>query len=389
MASVKERATRVELRESEKESAKPQPLRIIKRSQTVANCEAGRAAERRGRGTSGGSDESKGSPPQGVDRPLTVRKKRQGRRSVIGLSMEEPGGEVGGSVVEDIIRKHSGEWGWVRLRWGERLLMLLGFDDLEEDLDVTPKARLSAARTNSAGAFLKSELYLQSRDIEATRYSVRDNRHSMFSPQPVTRRPHIAKSSPPKIPERRPSKSKNFFLRAIGGRLSDESKSIRRKDSTASKATLVRRLSRSRNPSSSESYTDSIISTDSAYSFDPDSLDITDVSMNSRISSSQEAPHTVPQSLSASPPDVFVLCPQIIITPEISSVDTGSCFLWVAIEVTGTLQRADGLEDREHEYGPRPSNPLISGMLCFSQSLLVLMRLFRTLALWPFTFHAY
>lgn len=111
MASVKGRSTRVELRESGREIAKPQPLRIIKRSQTIANCETSREAERRGRGASGGSDESKGSPPQGVDRPLTVRKKRHGRRSVVGLSLEEPDGEVGGSVVEDIIRKYSGELG--------------------------------------------------------------------------------------------------------------------------------------------------------------------------------------------------------------------------------------------------------------------------------------
>lgn len=244
--------------------------------------------------------------------------------------------------------------------------MMADLNGLEDDPDVTPKARPPAARTNSAGAFLKSELYQQGRDIEATRYSVRDNRHSMFSPQPVTRQ-SINKGSPPKIPERCPSKSKNFFLRAIGGRLSDESKSIRRKDSTVSKGTLVRRLSRNRNPSSAESYTDSITSTDSGYSFEPDSLDITDVSINSRLHCYQGAPTSAPQSDSIPPPDVFVLCPQIVITPEISSVDTGSCFLWVAIEVTGTLQRADGLENREHESEPRSSNLRISGILYFPQ----------------------
>ncbi|KAH7312914.1 hypothetical protein BKA65DRAFT_148923 [Rhexocercosporidium sp. MPI-PUGE-AT-0058] len=217
---------------------------------------------------------------------------------------------------------------------------------MEDDPDLTPKAR-PAARTASAGAFLKSELYQRSLDIKATRFSVRDNRHSMITPQPSGRRPPSpTKASPPKIPERRPSKSKNFFLRAIGGRSSDESKAIRRKFSDTSRDTLIRRLSRSKNSSSAESYTGSITSTNSEHSFEPGSLDITDVSFNSRLSSSCESD---PPSSSIShilAPDIFVLCPQIVITPEISSVDTGCCFLWVAVEVTGTLQRADGYEAR-------------------------------------------
>ncbi|KAG4429880.1 hypothetical protein IFR05_014637 [Cadophora sp. M221] len=326
MASVKIGSFGVELRESE--IAKPQPLRIIKRSQTVANCSSPREIVHRGRGSSGGSCESKGSPPQGIDRPLTVRKKRQGRGSVVALSLEEPEVDLdSGSALSDIIRKHS------------------DLSEMDDDPDVTPKAR-PAARTASAGAFLKSELYQRSLEIEATRFSVRDNRHSMFTPQPSGRRPPSpTKASPPKIPERRPSKSKNFFLRAIGGRSSDESKAIRRKDSETSRGTLIRRLSRSKNSSSAESYTDSITSTDSGYSFEPGSLDITDVSINSGLSSYEGDP---PSSSMSHPlaPDVFVLCPQIVITPEISSVDTGCCFLWVAIEVTGTLQKADGYEAR-------------------------------------------
>lgn len=100
----------MELCESgEREITKPRPLRIIKRSQTLANCETSREIEYRGRRTSGGSDESKGSPPQGIDRPLTVRKKRQHRRSVIGLSLNEPTSVEGRNAVEDIVRKHSGE----------------------------------------------------------------------------------------------------------------------------------------------------------------------------------------------------------------------------------------------------------------------------------------
>ncbi|CAL3965394.1 unnamed protein product [Diplocarpon coronariae] len=335
MASVKERSTRVELRESEsgrdreREISKPQPLRIIKRSQTVANCTPSRAFVRRGRGTSDGSDESKGSPPQGVDRPLTVRKKRHGRRSVVGLSLDEPqsGSEGSGSTIEDIVRKHS------------------DLDEPEVDLDITPKARPTTARIRSAGAFLKSELHQRSFEFEPTSFSVRDNRHAMFTPQHTTRRPP-SRVSPPKIPERRLSKSKNFFLRAIGGRLSDNSKSVRRKDSEASKSTSIHRIPRSRNPSPAESYTDSIVSTDSAFSFQLGSLDIADVNINPRLSSYVGGPSSSASSDTAAVEDIFVLCPQITITPEIPSVDTGSCFLWVAIEVTGTLQKADGCENR-------------------------------------------
>ncbi|CZT43501.1 uncharacterized protein RSE6_03550 [Rhynchosporium secalis] len=254
-------------------------------------------------------------------------RKRQGRGSVIAMNMEEQEFGIGsGSSPPDLIRRNSDT----------------GVTD--DDLDLTPKARPNSARTASAGAFVKSELYQRSVDIAATSFSVRDNRHPMFTPSPSGRRPRSPnKGTPPKIPERRPSKSKNFFLRAIGGRSSVESKSIRRKDSQASKGTLIRRLSRSKHSSSTESYTDSIASTDSTHSFKPGSLDITDMGLNPGIFSYEGNPPTasIPNVLA---PDVFVLCPQIVITPEIPSVDTGLCFLWVAIEITGTLRKADGFE---------------------------------------------
>ncbi|OWP05566.1 hypothetical protein B2J93_7910 [Marssonina coronariae] len=256
---------------------------------------------------------------------MGATRKRHGRRSVVGLSLDEPqsGSEGSGSTIEDIVH----------------------LDEPEVDLDITPKARPTTARIRSAGAFLKSELHQRSFEFEPTSFSVRDNRHAMFTPQHTTRRPP-SRVSPPKIPERRLSKSKNFFLRAIGGRLSDNSKSVRRKDSEASKSTSIHRIPRSRNPSPAESYTDSIVSTDSAFSFQLGSLDIADVNINPRLSSYVGGPSSSASSDTAAVEDIFVLCPQITITPEIPSVDTGSCFLWVAIEVTGTLQKADGCENR-------------------------------------------
>lgn len=257
--------------------------------------------------------------------------------------------------------------------------------EMDDDPDVTPKARPST-RTASAGAFLKSELYQRNQDIDSTRFSVRGNRHPIFTPQPSSRRsPSPNKASPPKIPDRRPSKSSNFFLRAIGGRLSDESKAIRRKDSGASRGTLIRRLSRSKNSSSAESYTDSITSTDSSNTFEPGSLDITDVSIDSRLSSYEGNPpsSTISDVL---PPDVFVLWPQIVITPEISSVDTGCCFLWVAIEVTGILQKADGYEARYD--GPRLPSSHVSGMSIPAPTPHTLITI-RPRGLWTSTFYAY
>ncbi|KAL2060923.1 hypothetical protein VTL71DRAFT_8975 [Oculimacula yallundae] len=264
-------------------------------------------------------------------------RKRQGRGSIIALNAERHDVDTdAASLFSEFARKHS------------------DVSEMEDDLDLTPKARPRTARTASAGEFLKSELYQRSLDGEATRFSVRDNRHSILTPQPSNRRPPIpSKATPPKIPERRPSKSKNFFLRAIGGRSSVESKGVRRKDSEVSRGTLIRRLSRSKNSSSAESYTDSIASTDSTHFFQPGSLDITDVSLSSRMSSYQGDPpsSSIPHTLT---PDVFVLCPQIVITPEIPSVDTGLCFLWVAIEVTGTLRKADG-------YETKYDDPLLGG----------------------------
>lgn len=174
----------------------------------------------------------------------------------------------------------------------------------------------------------------------------------------------------PKILQRRFSKSRNFILRAIGGRSSEESKHIRRIDSVASKNTLIRRLSRGGNRGS-DSSADSIASTSTAYFVEHDSQDITDISINSRISYGESPIRRGPSISSSgtdstsavSPPEAFVLCPQIIVTPELASVDGGSCNLWLAIEVTGILRRADG-HGKHNEVQTYPSqsmNPQLSG----------------------------
>jgi hypothetical protein len=50
------------------------------------------------------------------------------------------------------------------------------------------------------------------------------------------------------------------------------------------------------------------------------------------------------------------LCPQIKITPEVNSLDNGNCDLWVAVEVTGVLHKADG-----RRISPSLSGPSTSG----------------------------
>lgn len=174
----------------------------------------------------------------------------------------------------------------------------------------------------------------------------------------------------PKILERRFSKSKNFLLRAIGGRSSpDKAKPIRKVD-TASKSPLVRRFSRSRNrvetpwgPSSSESECSSANT-----SIEPGSIDITDVSINSRISSSYDQAPNVSfasdNSILRNSESTTLLSPQITVTPEVSSVDSGNCVLWVAVELSGVLRSVERNQTLVvHSSPPGPKNTQLSGTL--------------------------
>jgi hypothetical protein len=240
----------------------------------------------------------------------------------------------------------------------------IGQNTPQDDPDLTPKAKSSLPRTISAGAFLKSELHGRSLDIEAGRYSVRGHRHSMC-PRDEDHRRHAytpAQNWSPTIPQRRPSKSKNFFLRAIGGRSSEETKGIERIDSTQSKNTLIRRLSRSKKKVSGSydaSCEDNISSVGTESSFRSKSFDIADVDINSRMSCGTPSSYSASDTTSiTSNENVFVLSAQITVTPEVTSVDNGNCDLWVAIEVTGVLQKADGRQ--VSPFFPRPDS---SGML--------------------------
>ncbi|KAE9363756.1 hypothetical protein N431DRAFT_497542 [Stipitochalara longipes BDJ] len=321
----------VELHESE--IAKPSPLRIVKRNQTIPNSSPGRETLSGQRGTSGGSNESMGTPPGG-DRPLTVRKKRMTRASISDWGLEEPLSEM----TPENLNKLNSIW------------KVNGQSSPRDDPDLTPKAKASLPRTISAGAFLKSELHRRSLDIEAGRHSVRGQRHSLYTREEDVNRRHPytpAQDWSPTILQRRPSKPKNFFLRAIGGRSSEEVKRIKRSDSTISKNTLIRRLSRSKKrPSGSYDAScednDSSVSTES--SVPPESFDIADVGIKSRMSCGTPSCSASDTTSITYNENVLILSPQIKITPEVTSLANGACDLWVAVEVTGVLHKADGRE---------------------------------------------
>lgn len=351
MASESINSPSVELHESE--ITKPQPLRIIKRSQTISGIPLSRH-QYGARGSSGSSCESKGSPIFGADRPLTVQKKRQQRVSIMEFRSENSGSDrsSSGNSLADLVKDYNSKpRSPLNCALPDKPTAL---SELMDDPDVTPKAHKKTAgiprtpRTISAGDFLKYELYKPHLNIEVDTFSVRgEHRPRMYDQvQNFRPSPASAKAWSPKMPERRTSKSKNFFLRAIGMRNSDEPpKHIRRTGSAASRKTLVRRSSLAQRVDDDPLHEKTLTPATTYHSFPPDSSDIADVDIHPRISSYRDTTSNL--SLSSSPPSAglpsaFVLCPQITITPEVSSVETGSCTLWVAVLITGALQRADG-----------------------------------------------
>ncbi|KUJ17181.1 uncharacterized protein LY89DRAFT_73338 [Mollisia scopiformis] len=339
MAPFKICSADVELLESE--VSKPSPLRIIKRSQTVAGSLSSRETFRGGRQSSSCSSlQSKGSPPMGADRPLTVRKKRQGGGTSLNVGSDHRS--------------------WDKENEQPFSATSVSADD---DPDITPKARQRVPRTISAGNFLKSEFHRRSLETDQGRYSVRSNRNSFYSnqiAQHVPSPPNFGKFKPPKIPDRQPSKSKNFILRALAGRGSEESNHPQRVNSKGSRNTLVRRLSRNKTMDSDRSGRTSM-SGETLYSIPMEELDLgnggSDASTSQQETPIRALPQvpTVPQT-SASPQELsqrqdvlvlspLILSPRIKVTPETTSLPTTTSTFWVAIEIRGELHAADGRYD--------------------------------------------
>jgi hypothetical protein len=220
------------------------------------------------------------------------------------------------------------------------------------DFDATPKPNRPVSRSLSVGKFLKTEL-----NHGSSQNGIKEQLR--LSPQQSVQSLNLRGTPPlqqnldgsPKIPTRRPSKSKNFIMKAFGGRKIDESKPpLTRKASTGSQSTLLRRLSHRKSTASTlsssvSSVASSLGTVELSHSFERYSQDIIDVGINSRASSYYE---DIDFSCPATPTpsncrdEMFVLCPHISVTPESTSVHAGMCTLWVAIEITGVLRRADG-----------------------------------------------
>jgi hypothetical protein len=106
MASPSQQSVDVELRGPE--VAKPRPLRIVKRGQTVTGSPSAGALLDGGRGLSVHPNADGGSPPTGADRPLTVRKTRKSRGSILNGSLEEgPADRSPTSAILDLIDRNS------------------------------------------------------------------------------------------------------------------------------------------------------------------------------------------------------------------------------------------------------------------------------------------
>ncbi len=229
-----------------------------------------------------------------------------------------------------------------------------------EDPDLTPKPVKQLLRTVSAGAFLKSEFHSPWVTTDSDEIVDRQDMAQLNG--------KYEQISPPKLPERRLSKSKAFLLK-LGGRKDKDPISLRSNDLSNSKKTLVRRLSRGTDHFSSES-TKRIPSEHSYYSLQ--NKETSDVVVNSRISScnSSALRSLSPISMrnwSRSAREEFILCPEITITPEVLSLDAGSTNLWVAVEVTGTLRSANNYEQSPTipQEGRRTISGYDAGVLFF------------------------
>ncbi|RDL35822.1 uncharacterized protein BP5553_06434 [Venustampulla echinocandica] len=312
--------------------SRPKPLRIVKRSQTISGSPAPRKALRRGRRASSSSDQRDGSPPWGADRSLTVRKKRQGRGSVLGIKFD------GSSIPNPASDMFS-----------------LGTNNHEpvqgeHDSEITPKAARAISTTTSDWGVLEPAPYPKDYNINPNKYPAQSARGSNSSDSGFVSASSISGQKMPyaNIPQRRFSRSKSFLLKAIGGRSGPPKHKSSRSADSGSINILLRRLSRGRyrdrSPwNSSTSGSASCIPGDD--SLELDSRDIADIRVNSRISSGRQLATAPPSSNNAHRlryRESLVLSPRVVVTPEVSSVDLDKCSFWLAIEIRGVVRHADG-----------------------------------------------
>jgi hypothetical protein len=218
-----------------------------------------------------------------------------------------------------------------------------------------------------AGMFLKAELrYPSTTTVE---YPDRVTRSSSFSDIDVGLRgaQHQATPEMCDVPQRKMSKSKNFLLKAIGGRGAPQKVKLKKEADAPPKDTLIRRISRSRRLKDSWSSNGSQPSLvkNANISLDAASRDITDTMLNAQTHSEAKLAG-LSSSSSPTEPLVFaygnlILTPQISVTPERPVVDCGNCAFWVAIEISGVLQHPEPSTATKRKLSRSSIEPLLSG----------------------------
>lgn len=273
--------------------------------------------------------------------PVTVKKRRHGTS------------DFGSSVFEKIDTSYTGvrsrrpmeTISYQNIESNSREDMLINMHIPEkvvalQDLEITPKANKVVSRTTSADTFLKSDFHRRSSLINASRFSVRGQRNPLLSRKKLRNESAGSSKPPPVAPERHSSKSKRFLQLGLAGR----DHHVDQIQSTATKKKLIRCVSRNRNlsSSSSEESFKSRLSNNFYVERSSNYKDIFEVQRSS-FENSLDTPllSSMCSEDNSQHLDALVLCPEIKIIPEVTSVDIGDFCFWVAIEIKGVLRRPD------------------------------------------------
>lgn len=319
------------------EVAKPEPLRIVKRAKTFAVRVSAGEVPIPIRKSSRSSD-SIGSSPEGSSIPLTIRKKRKARGSILD-----------GNFIIDSTRNRSDELLSflypldVKSTNGSFVNMaesdLLKVPDIPQSngTTITPRSesnKCSTSYSNGSGSSLDVAA-----DPESTpngRLQCEKLRKTVGPPERVTSSPLSADN--PSISRacmngevtRRLSRPKALMNKAFGSLRQPRAMGIK---SNSSKVSLLRRMSsKNRRQSHARSQTQQSVRSSSSSS----RLSFYDGNSDTVIFQTNSITPSGPDLGVREPP--YMLYPRIRITPELESVESGgNNSLWVAVTITGCL----------------------------------------------------
>ncbi|SZF03380.1 unnamed protein product [Blumeria hordei] len=348
MASLSRKSLGMEFCESE--IVKPQPLRVIKRSQTISHCSPSGKSLDGGLSTPKSFNQCEGSPPMGIEWPVTVKKRRRQPSHSISSIFSDTSGCKQATVAQ--AGAQSQMCGMISRKDQAADLSISEKNTVApDDSEVTPKIIRSVARNSSAAAYLKTERNQRRLNADLSSCSVRGVKNSFrhLNKDDIHNISHQRRSLP-STSERSFSRSSNVFMRALTGRCHQKPKlsSPMNQDQFMSLSTpSSHRSSRSKKSSSSSTQLDSRSSEylDTKNYYHNAYIHDANTSLDALISVQKiQDPELKSENVSAinQPLNTFILCPEIEITPEISAIGTTSCDLWVAVEVKGSLKKADG-----------------------------------------------